>query len=88
MDNLPFALCSREIEIFLAAADEGGFSAAAAKLGLTQSAVTKQIQKLERALGMELFDRTRRPMALTEEAIVLRREALECRGVYLRSVGK
>lgn len=79
MQNLPVALYSREIEIFLAAADEGGFSAAAVKLGLTQSAVTKQIQKLERALGMELFDRSRRPMALTEEAIVLRREAHECR---------
>lgn len=74
-----FSVYSRLLETFLAAADEGAFSAAAVRLGLTQSAVTKQIRKLEGELGVELFDRTRRPLVLTEEGVVLRREALSCR---------
>ena len=69
----------RRLETFLAVCQTMHYRRAAEALHLTQPAVTKQIQKLERALAMELFDRSRRPMALTEEAIVLRREAHECR---------
>jgi LysR family transcriptional regulator, chromosome initiation inhibitor len=45
--------------------------AAAAELGYTQAAITKRIQALESALGVNLFLRSRRGMALTEEGLAL-----------------
>lgn len=43
----------------------GGVTAAAAKLGLTQSGLSLLLQSLEAALGARLIDRTARPLALT-----------------------
>ena len=43
------------------------FSKAAEKLGYSQSAVTIQIQQLERELGVQLFERIGKGEALTEE---------------------
>ncbi|HEU4404560.1 MAG TPA: transcriptional activator NhaR [Polyangiaceae bacterium] len=45
---------------------EGGVTAAAAKLRLSQSTVSAQIQQLEAALGADLFRRSGRTLALTE----------------------
>ena len=45
---------------------EGSFSKAAEKLFLTQPALSIAIQKLEQSVGMPLFDRSRRPLQLTE----------------------
>lgn len=45
---------------------EGSFSRAAEKLYLTQPALSIAIQKTEQALGMPLFDRSRRPLQLTD----------------------
>ena len=50
---------------FLAVADSGGVTAAADRLGRTQSAVSMQIRRLEQALGQALFDRQPRGVALT-----------------------
>jgi len=54
------------ITVFTRVADEGGFTAAAARLGLSVSAVTKIILRLEAELEARLFHRTTRSLALTE----------------------
>lgn len=55
-----------ELKTFAAVVRYGGFSAAGGHIGLTQSAVSSQIQRLEASLGFELFDRTRRSAVLNE----------------------
>lgn len=55
-----------ELQIFLAAAEEENFSAAARKLHLSQPAISFQIQSLEQRLNVQLFQRTGRRIALTE----------------------
>jgi DNA-binding transcriptional LysR family regulator len=49
---------SRHLRAFLAAADNGGISAAAAELGYAQSSVSDQIKSLERELGVSLLVRS------------------------------
>lgn len=51
---------------FVAAVEAGTFSEAAKRLAITQSAVSKQIQALERSVGATLFDRLPRQLVLTE----------------------
>lgn len=51
---------------FVAVVDEGGFAAAARRLGMTTSAVSKQIARLEARLRTRLLLRTTRRLALTE----------------------
>jgi DNA-binding transcriptional LysR family regulator len=55
-----------ELKTFIAVVRYGGFSAAGSHIGLTQSAVSSQIQRLEESLGLALFDRTRRSAVLNE----------------------
>lgn len=57
---------------FLAVASEGGFSAAARRLYRTQPAITMAVQKLEREVGDELFERAGRGVRLTRAGQVLR----------------
>ncbi len=56
----------QRLAAFDAAARAGSFTAAAAELGSTQPAVTRQIRALERSLGLELFERTANRSHLTE----------------------
>src|SRR5580698_719244 len=51
---------------FLAAVEEGSFSKAATKLGLTPSGVSKLVARLEERLDVRLFHRTTRQMQLTD----------------------
>ena len=46
-----------KIRAFLAVADEGSFTAAARKLGVSQPAVSSQVLALEHVLGFALFER-------------------------------
>ena len=55
------------ISIFVQTAEAGGFSAAAERLHLTRSAVSKTIARLEQRLGVRLFNRTTRTQSLTDE---------------------
>jgi LysR family transcriptional regulator, low CO2-responsive transcriptional regulator len=55
-----------EMQIFLAAAEAGSFSAAGRRLQLSQPAVSMQIRSLEKRLNIELFHRSGRHIELTE----------------------
>lgn len=55
------------IATFVAVANAGSFTAAAERLNLTNSAVSKSVARLEERLGMRLFERTTRSLSLTEE---------------------
>ncbi len=55
------------LRAYEAAARRGGFTAAAAELGLTQAAVSQQVGLLEAQLGARLFRRLRRGVELTAE---------------------
>ncbi|MDB5891170.1 MAG: LysR family transcriptional regulator [Polaromonas sp.] len=55
-----------ELKTLIAVVRYGGFSAAGNHIGLTQSAVSSQIQRLEESLGLALFNRTRRSAVLNE----------------------
>jgi DNA-binding transcriptional LysR family regulator len=54
-----------ELRTFVAVAETGSIQAAARRLRFTQPAVTRQIQRLESALGAAVLDRRVRPPALT-----------------------
>ncbi|WP_375738899.1 LysR family transcriptional regulator [Pseudomonas boanensis] len=54
------------LTMFVATAERGSFSRAAEQLGKTPSALTKAVGHLEGELGVRLFERTTRRMALTE----------------------
>ncbi|MBN3807285.1 LysR family transcriptional regulator, partial [Paraburkholderia sp. Ac-20336] len=55
----------RQFEAFLAIVDLHSIGAAAARLGLTASAVSQLLAELETELGFRLFDRTTRRVALS-----------------------
>ncbi len=54
----------RELKTLVAVAREGSFAAAGEKVGLTQAAVSAQMQRLEAELGFALFDRAGRSARL------------------------
>ncbi|MEL7014312.1 MAG: LysR substrate-binding domain-containing protein [Pseudomonadota bacterium] len=61
--NLPLSL----LEPFEASARLGSFTQAAQELSVTQSAISQRVRKLEERLGLTLFDRGHRSVALTAE---------------------
>lgn len=71
------ALSLDQIRAFLAAVQEGSFSAAGRRLGRAQSAVSEMIRTLEIQLGVELFDRAGRYPQLTEAGRALLDNARE-----------
>ncbi len=64
-----------QLRTFVAAVDEGSFSAAARKLHRAQSAVSGWVSSLEEQLGVVLFDRTGRFPKLTPEGVLLLADA-------------
>jgi DNA-binding transcriptional LysR family regulator len=56
----------RQLEQFVAVAEEQSFTRAARRLSYVQSALSVSIQSLERELGVRLFDRTTHRVALTD----------------------
>ena len=55
----------RSLMCFVSVAEMLSFSAAAEKLGISQSAVSRQVQLMEQRLGVRLFDRVGRKVFLT-----------------------
>jgi len=55
-----------DMAILVTVVEQGNFSKAAKKLGVTPSAVSRQISRLEKGLGSKLLQRTTRQLALTE----------------------
>jgi DNA-binding transcriptional LysR family regulator len=72
-DTLPFDL--RSLELFLAVCDAGTMAQAARRLGLTQPAISQAVAEMERRMGVALFDRSARPLALTAAGGALRQRA-------------
>lgn len=67
----------RHLRYFLMVAREGTISGAAAALHVSQPSLSRQMQELERDLGVRLFDRGSRRVTLTEPGMRLRRRAEE-----------
>ncbi len=61
----------RHLQYFWSVVREGGVTAAARAMHVSQSAVSSQIRKLEEALGHELFDRSGRSLVLTPEGRIV-----------------
>lgn len=55
-----------EIAAFATVVEEGGFTAAAKKLGVPKSTVSRRVARLEDELGVRLLQRTTRKLGLTE----------------------
>ena len=67
--RLPFDL--HALEAFLAVCEARSMAAAAKKLSLTQPAISAQIRALEEELGVRLFERSKRHVALTTDGEAL-----------------
>ncbi|WP_423823685.1 LysR family transcriptional regulator [Salinisphaera sp. SPP-AMP-43] len=58
---------TRALEVFVAIAEAGSFSAAGRQLGITPSAVSRTVHRIEQRLGVRLVLRTTRSLTLTAE---------------------
>jgi DNA-binding transcriptional LysR family regulator len=67
----------RHIEVFVATAQKGGVTQAAAALGMTQSAASMALADFENQLGTKLFDRIGKRLALNEDGRALYARAVE-----------
>jgi len=67
-------LFSNTLKVFLVVCEHRNLTKAAKILGMSQSAISQNIQKLEETLGVKLFDRDIRPIALKIEAILLQQQ--------------
>ncbi|MFQ6147199.1 LysR family transcriptional regulator [Streptomyces seoulensis] len=79
----------RQLEYFVAVAEERSFTRAAERVHISQSGVSAQIRQLERELGAELFDRSARTVTLTvagKAALEHARATLAAAGTVGRAV--
>ncbi len=67
MDQLDW----NQLKAFLETAETGSLSAAARKLGLTQPTLSRQVAAIERRMGVTLFERVGKAMALTPTGLDL-----------------
>jgi len=72
------------LQVFVAAAAEGSLSGAARVLGMSQPTAGRQVQALESQLGVQLFSRTSRGLALTETGMDLLEHARSMAGAANR----
>src|SRR2546423_301046 len=82
--TVPFDLY--ELHLFELVARHGSFTKAAELAGLTQSAITRQIQGMESSLGVLLLERTTRSVRLTEAGKFLIGESTRLLGDVERSL--
>ena len=55
------------INVFMAVCDEGSFTKAAKRLGISQPAVSQNISEIEKGVGARIFERNRNSVTLTDE---------------------
>jgi DNA-binding transcriptional LysR family regulator len=72
----------KQIEYFLKLAETGNYLAAAEALFISQSSLSKHILALEKELGFQLFDRSKRKIAITPAGVVFLRHAQEINQAY------
>lgn len=72
----------KQVQYFLAIAETGSFSAAADNLYISQSSLSKQILALEKNLDVQLFDRSKRKVSLTEAGIAFQKHAQNFDDLY------
>jgi DNA-binding transcriptional LysR family regulator len=70
MKNLP-VIDTQALRVFVVVAEERNMSSAAARLGITQSAVSQTIRNLENQIAAVLINRTARPLTLTAAGTIL-----------------
>jgi len=86
MDRLvPDPLASRDLVAFVAAVEAASMHGAADALGMTQSAVSKRVQALERKVGVELLQRGRVGVRATEAGRILYPEAKQSLAALARA---
>ena len=68
-----------DLSTFVEVADAGGVSAAARRLGVSKSIVSRRLVRLEAELGVQLLARTTRGAALTEAGVIFREHASRVR---------
>jgi len=76
----------RQLECFIAVAEELNINRAAARLHMSQPPLTRRIQRLEREVGVELFRRTAGGMELTEAGAVFLERAYRIVALSTRAV--
>ncbi len=63
------------LKVFTTVAEEGSFTRAARRLGISQPAVSQNVAELEKQLGSPLFERGRGEVSLTPEGLAFKRYA-------------
>lgn len=84
IDRLTFP----RLRAFLAVADEGSFTRAAARLHIAQQALSTTVRRLERELGVRLFERTTREVRLTAAGEAMRDNARRALDELANGIGE
>ena len=71
------------LKVFMTVAQEGSFTKAAAKLNVSQPAVSQHISELEKTTGVKLFERLRGEVALTEQGRIFQIHAKRILDAYV-----
>lgn len=66
-----------DIAVFATVVEQGSFSGAGRQLGLSKSAISKRVDRLERALGIRLLQRSTRSLSMTEAGSAIHERAIQ-----------
>jgi len=75
-------IATRDIRYFLAVAKTGSLTTAASECHVTEATLSKSIARLEQAVGLSLFDRSRKGMVLTQAGTLIHHHAVRIRHAH------